>query len=235
MSISRKLAVLLVLGCASVLSPTVFAATTYSNIDTMSGWDSCTGCAGGGEAATFSMKQGVSSPSLDGKSMQFFVGGTVPFSHGLWWKRLSSNTTATNFVFDMYYYMKEPQKSGGLEFAMNQSKDNKWYKFSTQCSWNRNEWRVWNSRDGGWVGTGIACNRPAANTWTHVVFEYKRANGKAVFVSITVNGKKSYVNKSFYPQSKTSSGSVGMHFQLNGNSKQDDYMVWADKMNATIW
>jgi hypothetical protein len=135
----------------------------------------------------------------------------------------------------MYYYIKEPQKSQGLEFATNQLLNNKWYKFSTQCSWSNNRWRVWNSLNGGWVDTGITCSRPAPFTWTHVVFEYQRANGKAVFVSITVDGKKNYVNKSFYPQNKSGSGSVGMHFQLNGNRYQDDYMVWADKMNVTIW
>lgn len=233
---SRKLAVLLVLACAIALFPASFAATTtYSNLDTASGWDSCTVCAAGGAAATYWMKQGVTSPSMDGKGAQFFVGGTTPFSHGLWWKRLSSNTTATHFVFDMYYYMKEPKKSGGLEFAVNQNKDDKWYKFSTQCSWNKYEWRVWNSKYGGWVGTGVACNRPAAYQWQHLVFEYARSNGKAVFVSITVNGTKHYINKSFYPQSKSGSGSVGMHFQLNGDSTQQDYMVWADKMKVTIW
>jgi hypothetical protein len=85
------------------------------------------------------------------------------------------------------------------------------------------------------VNTGISCNRPKALTWTHVVFEYARNNGKAQFVSITVNGTKHYVNKSFYPQSKTASGSVGVHFELNGNSSQTDYMVWMDKMKLTYW
>lgn len=232
---SRKQAVLLALVSGLALTPALFAATTYSNIDTASGWDSCTVCAKGGGDAIYWMKQGISSPSLDGSSTQFFVGGTKPWSHGLWWKRLSSNTTATNFKFDMYYLIKEPSKSGGLEFAVNQMKENRWYKFSTQCSWVSHQWRVWNSKYGGWVGTGITCNRPPANKWQHVTFEYKRSNGKAVFVSITVNGKKNYVNKSFYPQIKSGSGSTGMHFQLNGNSRQEDYHVWADKMKVTIW
>lgn len=232
---AKKAALFVFMALTLTLSTSAYAATTYSDIDTMAGWGSCTVCAKGGAEATYWMKQGVTSPSMDGKGAQFFVGGTTPFSHGLWWKRLSSDTTATNFVFDLYYYMKEPLKSGGLEFAVNQHKDDKWYKFSTQCSWNKFEWRVWNSKDGGWVGTGIPCNRPTANQWQHIIFEYARQNGKAVFVSVTVNGKKSYINKSFYPQSKSGSGSMGMHFQLNGNRTQDDYMVWADKMKVTVW
>lgn len=237
---SRAFRLLLVLVFASVSAAFVSAqapsgATVFSNIEAMSGWDGCTQCAGGGGSANYNMTQHVSSPSMNGNSTKFNISGTVAFSHGLWWRRMSSNTSATNFIFDMYYYMPNPGASQGLEFAANQSKDNKWYKFSTQCSWGKNEWRVWDSKNGGWVGTGISCNRPKANTWQHVVFEYKRSNGKAVFVAITVNGAKKYVNKSFYPQSKTSKGSVGVHFELNGNSNETAYAVYANKMKLTYW
>lgn len=210
-------------------------AKVFSNIDEMTGWDSCTGCAGGGENASYSMTQHQSSPSLDGDSTRFWVGGSTPFSHGLWWRRMATNTTATNFVFDMYYYMLDPAASQGLEFAANQARSDGWYKFSTQCSFGSKVWRVWDSKNGGWVSTGIACNRPPARTWQHVTFEYKRSSGKAVFVSITVNGQKHYVNKSFYPQANKTGESVGIHFQLNGNSSQTDYTVYADKMKLSIW
>jgi len=210
-------------------------ATTFSDIEEMSGWDSCTDCAGGGENALFSMTQNISSPSLDGDATRFWIGGSTPFSHGLWWRRMSSNTSVSHFIFDMYYYMKDPGASQGLEFAANQSKDNKWYKFSTQCSFGSAKWRVWDSANSHWVDTGITCSRPTAYKWNHVVFEYSRSDGKANFISISINGVKHYVNKSFYPQSKTSSGSVGIHFQLDGNSVQTDYSVWTDKIKLIYW
>ncbi len=135
----------------------------------------------------------------------------------------------------MYYYMPNPSASWGLEFAANQGLSSGWYKFSTQCSFGSSAWRVWDSKNGGWVSTGIACTRPPANTWQHVVFEYARQSGKAVFVSITVNGTKHYVNKSFYPQNQSSSGSVGIHFQLNGDSSMSSYSVYTDQMKLTYW
>jgi len=211
------------------------SATVFSNIDAMSGWDGCSGCAGGGGQANYQMTQHMSSPSLDGNTTKFSISGSVPFSHGLWWRRMGSNTSATHFIFDMYYYMPNPSASQGLEFAANQSRSDGWYKFSTQCTFGGNLWRVWNSKYGGWVSTGIPCNRPSANTWQHVVFEYARANGKAVFVSITLNGTKHYVNKSFYPQSSVTGSSVGIHFQLNGNSTETNYSVYTDKMKLTYW
>jgi hypothetical protein len=142
---------------------------------------------------------------------------------------------ASHFVVDMYYLMENPGASQGLEFNANQALGSGWYKFSTQCNLASGVWRVWDSKNGGWVNTGAACTRPAANTWQHVTFEYQRANGKAVFVAITLNGAKSYINKSFYPKAQSGDGSVGIHFQVDGNSTQTDYTTWMDKVSFYYW
>jgi hypothetical protein len=210
-------------------------ATAYHHIEDMSGWKSCTDCAGGGENAVYSITQHQASPSLDGSSMKVFLGGTTPFSHALMWKRIGYGSAATRFVYDLYYRLDNPANSQGIEFNANQALSSGWYKWSTQCNLAGGEWRVWNSRDGGWNSTGIPCPRPAANTWQHVTFEYQRANGKAVFVAITLNGKKSYVNKSFYPKAQSGDGSVGVHFEVNGNSTQADYNTWIDNVSFYYW
>lgn len=210
-------------------------ATTYTHIEDMSGWDGCTDCAGGGANAIYSMTQHIGSPSLDGSSAKFFLGGTTPFSHGLWWQHMGTSSTATHFVLDMYYMIDKPANSQGLEFAANHLYGGGWYKFSTQCGFSNGLWRAWDSKNSAWVSLGIPCVRPAANTWQHVIFEYQRTGGKAVFVAITVNGERHYVNKGFYPQPKSSNNSIGIHFQLDGDSKQDDYTVWADKMSFYYW
>src|SRR5262245_61604823 len=87
---------------------TANAATTFSNIEQMSGWNWCSACAKAGGGSTLSMLRGQSSPSLDGQSTKFSLGGTIPWSHALYYKRLSNNSTATNFIYDVYYYMKTP-------------------------------------------------------------------------------------------------------------------------------
>ena len=209
--------------------------TIFTHIEDMSGWDSCTGCAGGGGKAVYSMHQHQASPSVDGSSMEISLGGTKPFSHVLYWRRMSSNGTASNFVLDMYYYIDNPQNSLALEFAANQSVSNYWYKFSTQCNFSSGEYRVWDSKNSKWVSTGIGCSRPPAHTWQHVVFEYSRSGGHANFLSITVNGNKHYVNRSFSPLKQKQSDSVGIHFQLDGDAHQDDYKVWADCITLTYW
>lgn len=210
-------------------------AKTFTHIEDMSGWSSCTKCAGGGANAVYSITQHQSTPSLDGSGDKIFLGGTTPFSHALMWRRMGTSTTASHFVLDMSYRIDNPSHSQGLEFAANQSLSDGWYKFSTQCSFGKSAWQVWDSRNGGWVNTGVACTRPPANTWQHVTFEYQRANGKAIFVAITINGVRHYINKSFSPQSKSGDGSIGIHFQVDGNSTQADYTTWADQLSFYYW
>lgn len=226
---------LLMAGAALLIAAPAFSQTTVTSVEQMSGWGSCTGCAGAGGGAKYSMTRGVSSPSLDGKSAKFWVGGSTPFSHGLWWRRMGNSSSVSHFVLDMYYRIDAPSHSLGLEFAANHNLKNGWYKFSTQCSFNNGYWSVWDSKNGHWVKTGIKCTRPAAQTWQHVVFEYQRTGGKAKFIAITINGSKHYVNKSFSPQSKSGDNSFGIHYQMNGNAQQDDYTTWVDKMNFKYW
>lgn len=219
----------------SGLTAAFAGSATFTSIQTMTSWKSCTTCAGTGQASVFTMKQAIATPSLDGHSAEFFISGGPGFSKGLWWRRMSSDTSATHFVLDMNYYMDRPAASQGLEFAANQAVNGGWYKFSTQCSFAKGVWSAWDSKNGGWVSTGIPCVRPSAYTWTHARFEYARSGGKAIFVSITLNGVKHYANKSFYPQSTSASGSVGIHFQLNGNRNMDPYGVWVDQMALNYW
>ncbi len=219
-----------------MLAPAALAGVnTYSRIENMSGWGSCSACAGGA-TAIYWMRRGISSPSVDGNSAQFFIGGSKPFGMGLWWRRMATSTSASHFRLDLYQYLRAPSASQGIEYAANQIVNNRWYKFSTQCSFAQGRWRVWDSKNGGWVNTGAPCRRPAAYSWTHLVFEYARSKGKAVFLAITVNGHKYYLNKAFYPQAKSgSNGDIGIHYQLNGNRAMTDYSSWVDKMALTIW
>ncbi len=221
--------------CGALVAP-VAATTTYTKLETSSGWGSCgsKSCAGGSGAILW--KKTVSSPSLDGASEQFYVGGGA-FADALWWKHVTTTSGVSHFVLDMYQYLKTPSAAQAIEYAANQYYSGHWYKFSTQCSFAGGVWRVWDSYNRRWSSTSVGCSRPAANSWTHLVFEYARANGKAVFVAITINGSKHYINKSFSPQSTSSgsNGDIGVHYQLDIGSSGTDFSSWVDKMNFTIW
>ncbi len=229
----------LCLAVCGLLATAALAGTiSYSNIENISsGWGSCasTSCAGGGGYGGYSMNTKVGSPSLDGAAAGYSISPKSSFYNALWWRHMTTNTGISHFVMDMYQYMKNPGASQAIEYATNQYL-NGWYKFSTQCSFTGGVWRVWDSYNKHWVSTSVPCQRPAAYSWQHLTFEYARANGRAVFVAITINGHKYYVNKSFAPQHMSgSNGDIGVHYQLDGNSSKTAYSAWVDRWTLTLW
>ena len=223
---------------SSTTSTTVSGTTTFGDIDHMSGWQSCDSCAGAGgqgPSTPYSMKQFISNPSMDGKSAEFFLGGTTPYAAALWWKQLGPRDSVTHFVYDLWFYMKDPAASQALEFDVNQTVNGKMYIFGTECNLRGSRtWRVWDYYK-RWVDTGISCTAPKAYTWHHLVWEFERTSGgKTRFISVTLNGKKSYVNHYHNPKPK-SVRELNVAFQMDGNSTMTDYQVWLDKIKLSVW
>lgn len=214
------------------------ATKTYYNIDQMRGWQHCTACAGKagrGPVAVFSMRQNVSSPSKDGRSAKFFLGGRTPYSNALWWKQLGYNPRVRNFVYDLYFYIKNPKAAQALEFDVNQSLNGKRYIFGTQCSFKRHVWDVYDAANRKWRPTSVPCSTPRAYKWHRVTLEFRRTTGGRVqFVSVTMNGKKRYFKRSYRPHS-SGAREVNVAFQMDGNKHQTDYTVWVDKIKLKYW
>lgn len=213
---------------------------TYWNIDEMTGWEHCTKCAGrngNGPVATYTMQQFISSPSMDGKSAKFSLTGGEPYSNALWWKQLGGNDSASNFVFELYYYITKPTASQALEFDVNQTRsaDKRWYIFGTECDFkDRKVWKVWDTEAGTWRATSIPCNVPEAYKWHKVTLEFQRASGQTRFISVTINGQKHYFNRNYNVRPATWS-TLNVAFQMDANSGPTPYDVWVDKMHLTTW
>ena len=214
------------------------AQTLKTNLEKTTGWKSCSQCAGTAGSGTFAthwFKQGVTSPALEGTSMQFFLGGTNNYSNAYWWKPVAYGTTATNFVYDFYYYIKNSNAPQALEFEVNQGLNSKKYIFGTQCGFASGVWRVYDAYNHRWVATSIACSSQAAYKWHHVVLEFHRTStGKSQFVTISINGHKYYLNRSYSPKA-SSITSLNVAFQMDGNRYQTDYSTWLDKVNVKYW
>ncbi|MEO5936725.1 MAG: hypothetical protein ABIP81_05890 [Terriglobales bacterium] len=222
------------------LTVTVSSATISSitNIDQITGWEHCDSCAGiGGVGAKipYAYTQGRVDPSLDGNSMEFWIGGETPYSNALWWKQLGAQDGAANFVYDLHYYMKDPNASQALEFDVNQSVNGRKYIFGTECNFAETKtWRIWDPANVKWINSGISCAKPAAYTWTRVVWEFKREGNNVVYVAVTVNGQKSYVNRSFLSLA-VNAKELNVAFQMDGNYNQTDHSVWLDKVTLNYW
>ncbi len=212
-------------------------AVTKSNIDQMTGWASCTVCAGAGAngpVAIFSMIEGQASPSVDGNAAKFSISGTKPYSDALWWKQLGAANTATNLKYDVSFYITNPGVAQALEFDNNQSNGAHKFIFGTQCNIKAGHWDVWGNAAGNWISTGIACSAPTAFTWHHLTWEFKRTATNVVYVGFTYDGVTHYVNRS-YPAGPSSVHELNVAFQMDGDSSMHAYSTWLDKVSLTYW
>jgi hypothetical protein len=212
-------------------------AVVKSNIDQMTGWASCTVCAGAnanGPVATYSMVENQASPSLDGASAKFSISGTTPYSDALWWKQLGAADTATHLKYDVAFYITNPGVSQALEFDNNQSNAMHKFIYGTQCNIKGGHWDVWGNAAGNWISTGIACSAPTAFVWHHLTWEFQRTSTNVIFVGFTYDGVTHYVNRS-YPARSSTVHEMNVAFQMDGDSAMHAYSTWLDRVTLTYW
>jgi hypothetical protein len=231
----------------------------FTNLHQQAGWTGyallppsyniCTSCVPSGPQATWSMTQGISSPSLSGNSSLMQIGGDTDYSDILWNNHLIGNFSSQgmpdysqtivpnlyNFTYDVYFYVEDPSVSQALEFDINEFVGGYSYIWGHECRIaGGNEWDVWDDQSGAWHPTGVACN-PLANAWNHLTLQVQRTtDNQLLFQSITLNGVTSTLNYYGSPTPTTWYG-VTINYQQDGNYEQTPYSVWLDKLNFSYW
>ncbi len=216
-----------------LVSPSTTSSTlTYSRIEQMSGWYLYPDL---GHPVCSSTPSLVKAPSISSPSGKFYLGPTGQYNNCLWPILLGSSTSVSKFKLDAYYQLSNPAYSQGIEFSSNHHVGTKWYKFSVQCSYGKGHYSVWDTAGNRWSATSIPCKRPALGSWDHLTVNTSISNGKAVFISLTLNGVTHPINQSFYPLTKSSSASLGVHFQMNGDLQGHPYYAYVDQLTYTAW
>jgi hypothetical protein len=209
---------------------------TVSDIDDWDPWQSCTNsaCAGGNGTSTTFTAPFQTSPSRDGSSRQFNLGGAGSYSNAYWYKFVGGSSTAKNFTYDVWYLIDTPAAPQALELDVNQSFNQARWVFGVECDFkDTGQWNVWDGGTGHWVATGINCQLFPANTWVHVVWQVYRAGNDVHYNSVTVNGQKHRVNIQLGRQPFWNGSDIDVSVQLDGDFQQDPYNVWVDKVNLS--
>jgi len=206
-----------------------------------SSYNICTTCTPTGPLATWATTQGIKSPALSsGGSMKFDIGGTMPFADILWNVKFTKYLpdqkmvpTLSNFTYDVYFYGTDLESSQALEFDINQFFNGMSFIWGHECRIaSGHEWDTWDNVHMHWVKSGIPCN-PVSNAWNHLVIQVQRtSDNRLLFKSITLNGKTDTLNRYDNPSSTTWYG-LTINYQMDGNSQQQPYSVYLDKLNFT--
>jgi hypothetical protein len=234
---------------ATVLHVNVTASPTsvVSDIQNLPGWESCSAvfppdsaragqiCAAGLGTAVSTMIPNQSTPSLSGSSAKFTMGGPTPYSNMLYFNLVGGSNTATHFVYDLYFMIDNGNASQALEFDLNQTFGGLRWTWGTECNFNDSgKWDVWDPKNGNWVPTSVDCKPFPSNQWIHLVWDFARSNGQTLYKSVTINGTTYPLNISYAPQQQWTWDEIDVAFQMDGNSMQQPYNVWLDKVNLIV-
>jgi hypothetical protein len=240
---------------ATPVTITVGSGHTFSNLQHSGGWSGygqgppnfvdCTSCGG---KVTWSMSQGISSPSLSGVASRFNIGGAGPFWDALFNNHLIGDLSSQglpdtsktlvpslhNFTYDAYFYGGNLGLAQALEFDVNQFFNGMGFIWGTECRIaGGHEWDIWDNVNQRWVPTGIACN-PASNSWNHLTLHVQRtSDNHLLYQSITLNGVTHTLDKYYSPGSAPGWYGVTVNYQMDGNSTQSPYSVFLDKFAFT--
>ncbi|HZD96325.1 MAG TPA: hypothetical protein VE133_18830 [Candidatus Sulfotelmatobacter sp.] len=208
-----------------------------SQIQRMSGWSSCTTCAGAngaGPTSTIYSFSGVKSPSLSGNSRVFSISSSHSWADALWWKQLGADNTKTHFRYDVDFYLTTPQNAQALEFDVNQGDGKRHWIYGTQCSIGHGHWDVWGNSAGNWLSTGIPCKMPTAYKWHHITWEMKRTATTLTYISMTLDGVKHYVNRT-YTARQSSVKEIDVAFQMDMKIDHKSFKTWLDNVKLTYY
>lgn len=200
---------------------------------------------------TWSMKQGIKSPSMSGDASQFNLGGTVPYADVLWSNPLigqgstqgipdSNHTllpTLHNFTYDAYFYPTNLNVTQVLEMDISMYFNGLGLIWGNQCNLGGGHvWDVWDNVSQRWVSTGVACN-PVNNAWNHLTIQVQRESDNwLLFKSITLNGVTHTINRSYAPGSAPGNWwGITVNYQMDGNHNQSAYSTYLDNFSFTYW
>lgn len=223
------------------------AQTTIKDIQTMPGWQSCSAvfpagsgrdgqiCAAGLGTAVSTMTEGQATPSMDGKSAKFTMGGPQPYSNMLYFNPVAGGDNVSHFIYDLYFYVDNPTAPQALEFDINQTFGGNRWVWGSECNFNGSgKWDIWNDLT-GWQPTQFDCKPFPANTWIHLVWNVERVGNQVHYISLTVGDQVLNVDTYFPNQPNWTLEEIDVAFQMDGNFAQQPYNVWLDEVNLTAY
>ena len=239
----------------AAVTVTVVAGKTFWHLQSDGGWNGygqgppnfvdCNPC---GKQITWSMYQGMNSPSLSGSSTRYSIGGTGPYWDVLFNNHLIGDFSSQGlpdtaktlvpslhgFTYDVYFFGSNLGASEALEFDINQFFGGLGFIWGHECRIaGGHQWDIWDNVSARWVSTGIPCY-PNNNAWNHLTIQVERTSDDRLhYKTITLNGVTHTVNAYYNHGAAPGWYGITINYQMDGNSTQTPYTVYLDKLAFT--
>jgi len=229
------------IGVFAQVSTVPSGVTVLSRIEEATEWKTCGSCGntgGTGAVATYSMSRGITSPTTDGSSTQFKIGGSYPYKNAYWYightPSLSTPLKYLRYEFDLYVpsaYATAPQ---AIEFECQQKAAGYIYNFAWQANYAGKSWRIFNYVARRWESAGLYFGGFTPNKWHHIIAEYHTSGSTVVHDALTIDGVRHVVGIKHAAKPTTTGHYLTNAFQLDLNGKATDYKVYVDAMKMSF-
>lgn len=225
-------------------SPTPSSApnvTVLADVEDSTHWLTCGACGndgGTGSVASFSFTSGVLTPSEDGRSTQFAIAATVPYTNAYFYRQQTAVTQQLNaltYEFDLYIPMGMEKAPQAIEFECQQILDGWVYNFSWQALYPGSVWRIFDYGLKRWDATPISFQHFTPGTWHHIVAEYHNdtATHTVIHDALSIDGTRFPVNITHNAFFSGSGNQFTNAVQLDSNSTATAYNILVDRMKIT--
>ncbi len=213
-------------------------ATTWTSIQNMDGWQSCSDCAGGTTTTNFWTAAHQSSPSQSGSSREFYIGGHA-WSNALWYKKVSpGHGSASHFLWDFWvrFDSSSAAHAHSAEYDMWQAMGGQEFMMGSQCNFETGVWDVWDSANFHWKPTDASCRRFSPDTWHHVQWYVERWGSHQYHYGVlVVDGSVHQLDRTFSTNGVSWVDSVGVQFQLDQDGSATALHEWVDNVKLSVW
>ena len=215
--------------------------TVFSRIEEQSEWTTCGNCGNtgaSGATASYTMTRGITNPTTDGSSSQFWIGGPYAYKNAYWYIRQATSPSTPfqylKYEFDLYVpanYASAPQ---AIEFECQQKANGYIYNYAWQADYAKKQWRIFNYVTRAWEATNVPFAKFSGDTWHHVIAEYHGEGTSVVHDALTIDGVRYAVGiKHGAKYVGTTGHYLTNAFQLDLNGSATAYKVYVDGMKVS--
>lgn len=220
--------------------PSTAVVFTNAHDKTVTGVCSGSTCSGGSGQGVAWVAQNQGSPSISGRSTEFFNSGEG--FDTLWYWHLGAQSKATNIEFEFSLRVDENSLAAGQAFENGPQQYVGGYKYSMtmQCEGPKQMWRVWNQAAKGWQATPVACPHWTPNVW-HTVKMYittDHVKHTETYHTLIVDGKTYILETTVGVTNVGFHDNLGFQFQIDNNKTTaagTGIHEWIDNVNMRVW
>jgi hypothetical protein len=176
--------------------------------------------------------QNVSKPSVDGSALEVSLISGQPYVGIHAYRNLAPADTATTFNLTLSFYFPTVTPIQALEFTENKWVNNQRWEWAIQ--WEHigsgvttPVWRLWTGSS--WQEISLT-QQLAAKKWHKLQLKGNILNGQVHYISFSCDSLSSTLGQTFAPASN-SGDKLAAAVQLDGDSQEDPYQLYIDKVN----